>query len=279
MLISKKVEVGVSNKTITKYKNAGYTDIKQGDKIIIPIELLSKGSSLMVDVECDNCKKIFKKRYCLSHGKTYCEECGKVSYKLSCLEKYGVDNTSKLPEIHERIKETCKEKYGDKNYRNNEKRKETCLEKYNVENVFQLDETQDKFKSTCLEKYGVENPSQNAEIFSKQQQRRYEIKKHKETGLYYQGTYEKDFLDKYHTKLDIIKIEPIEYNYKKKKKKYHSDFYIPEYNLIVEIKSSYTFERYKKKNLTKERECEKLGYNFLFIIDKDYGNLENLFNN
>jgi hypothetical protein len=94
--------------------------------------------------------------------------------------------------------------------------------------------------------------------------------------LFYQGTYEKDFLDKYYDKLEIVKIKEINYIYKSKNKKYFSDFYLPMFNLIVEIKSTYTYEKYKEQNLKKKQSCIDLGYNFIFIINKNYSYLETI---
>ena len=71
--------------------------------------------------------------------------------------------------------------------------------------------------------------------------------------------------------------KPIHYNQVKKKylwnsknKVYHSDFFIPSKNLIVEIKSSYYYEKYSEINEAKRKETLKIGYNHIFIIDKDY---------
>lgn len=54
--------------------------------------------------------------------------------------------------------------------------------------------------------------------------------------------------------------------------RYYPDIYIPRYNLILEIKSNYTFNGYesgntgKYINFLKRDACIKLGYNFRFII-------------
>jgi hypothetical protein len=59
------------------------------------------------------------------------------------------------------------EKYGDKNYNNTTKRKQTNLEKYGVDNPRKSKIVQHKIKQTNLEKYGVENPLQSADIKEK----------------------------------------------------------------------------------------------------------------
>ena len=68
-LISTEVEVGLHSKNITYYENLGYkiprTKNKWGkitvplhSKITVNIADVPKNSSVLVDVECDNCKNI-----------------------------------------------------------------------------------------------------------------------------------------------------------------------------------------------------------------------------
>lgn len=52
--------------------------------------------------------------------------------------------------------------------------------------------------------------------------------------------------------------------------KYIPDFYIPKYNIIIEIKSKFTLNNMKDKNNAKRDACISKGFNFMFIIDKDY---------
>jgi hypothetical protein len=53
---------------------------------------------------------------------------------------------------------------------------------------------------------------------------------------------------------------------------------LPEYNLIIEIKSDYTFNKELKKNLSKQKACLDQGYDFIFIVNKDYTEFEKLLN-
>lgn len=68
----------------------------------------------------------------------------------------------------------------------------------------------------------------------------------------------------------------IDYLFENKKKKYHPDYYLPVYNLIVEIKSTYTYEREKEKNEAKKEAAINNGFNFIFIIDKNYSDFINI---
>ena len=278
MIISLSGKTNVSNSFSKLYKKLGYNGLKQGQIIYIPIELLSRCSTAIVDVECDYCgihlqRKYYEYNRNISNedGKFCCKKCTPIRYSKTCLKKYGVDNISKLSETHNKIKHTCLEKHGNENYRNTEQRDKTIL---NREGGYSS--IIEKYKQTCLEKFGVENASQCPEIFAKQQKRRFEIHQFRDTDIFYQGTYEKDFLDKYYDKIEITKIKEIDYVFENKNKKYFSDYYIPKHNLIVEVKSTYTYERYEEQNIEKEKTCIDLGYNFIFIIDKKYSNFETL---
>jgi len=228
-----------------------------------------------INAKCDYCGEVIsvkKSKYNANirkNGKFSCKKCGPDKYRETCLEKYGVDNIIKLPKTHDKIKHTCLEKHGNENYRNTEQRDKTIL---NREGGYSS--IIEKYKQTCLERFGVENASQCPEIFAKQQKTRFEIHQFRDTDIFYQGTYEKDFLDNYYDKVEITKIKEIDYVFENKNKKYFSDYYIPKFNLIVEVKSSYTYERYEEQNMKKEKSCIDLGYNFIFIIDKNYVDFE-----
>ncbi|MCK9476998.1 MAG: hypothetical protein M0R46_13820 [Candidatus Muirbacterium halophilum] len=194
-------------------------------------------------------------------------------YKKEMIKKYGVDNPSKLKEIKEKRSERLK----DTEYQ--KKMLDGVLEKYGIDNISKLEEIKEKKKSTCLENYGVENPMQNEAIFIKSQKSGKKIKQHTETGLYYRGTYEKDFLDFcYEHDILISKGKTIKYKKNNKNKVYYSDFFIDKYNLIIEIKSSYYYEKYKELNILKKRETIKQGYMYIMIIDKEYEEIKKLLN-
>jgi hypothetical protein len=181
--------------------------------------------------------------------------------KETMISKFGVDNISKVDYIKEERSESMKI--------NTDKYNEIIQSKYGS-NVSKLDWIKEKKKATTLKNWGVENPSQNSLLFEKAQKTGKKIKLH-DTGLYYRGTYEKDFLD--YCQLNSILVEKgpsINFMLNDKKKYYHSDFYIKEKNLIIEVKSSYYYEKFKDLNIEKEKSAISNGYNFLFVIDKNY---------
>ena len=74
------------------------------------------------------------------------------------------------------------------------------------------------------------------------------LTKQKYNHLTYQGTFELDFINKYYNKINIQNGMTIKYD---ENKVYYPDFFIPELNLIVEIKSDYFYKKYLLKNLKK----------------------------
>lgn len=112
-------------------------------------------------------------------------------------------------------------------------------------------------------------------MFLKSQKSGKKIKFHDGVNLYYRGTYEKHFLDFcVDNNVHIEKGISLKFKYNNKNKVYHSDFYIREKNLIIEIKSSYYYEKYLELNKIKEIETINQGYEYLLIMNKNYNDLE-----
>ena len=61
-------------------------------------------------------------------------------------------------------------------------------------------------------------------------------------------------------------IGKIQYTFKNTKRTYYPDFYIKSTNTIIEVKSQWTFDKWKDKNLAKQKACLQQGFNFEFII-------------
>lgn len=176
--------------------------------------------------------------------------------KLKNLQKYGVDNYAKTQECQNRIKQTCNIRYG-------------------TDNVLRA--KHEEIKQTNILKYGFEHPMQNSIIFEKQQNNAFRCGVFK--GIFYRGTYELDFLMKYYKKIEIKKPKSISYSLNGHKRRYHPDFFIPIYNLIVEIKSSYTYNYNIEMNEAKRKATIDSGFNFIFIIDKKYEDFKKILKN
>jgi hypothetical protein len=262
MIIDKLVKLKIGGRNIKHFRSIN-PEYKIYQEIEIPVELLTEGSNIKINCLCDLCGK---KRY-ISYQKY------RDSEKL-----YGGYNCQKCS--HKKREKTSLIKYGNKNYMGTESFKKKVIniinEKYGCDNIFQNEIIKDRIKEVNLQKYGVEYISQNEEIHKKIVKSSY--KKNELHGLVYQGYFEKDFIERYYNKIKISKIDPVEY-YLDKKRIYFPDFFIEEINLIVEIKSSYTYKLHEEKNLAKMNACKNIGYNFIFIIDKNYDEFEKIIYN
>jgi predicted AAA+ superfamily ATPase len=71
-----------------------------------------------------------------------------------------------------------------------------------------------------------------------------------------------------------MSVPQIDYWFEGARRKYFPDFYIPAENLIVEVKSTWTFANGDKleKNLAKRNACLAAGYKFEFYIYDGKGN-------
>lgn len=195
---------------------------------------------------------------------------------LTNLKKYGTEHYTQTEEFIKKSKETSLKKYGvlSPNQFDGIKNKKvlSMIEKYGYINNSLTEESKDKLRKTNLERYGVEYPMQVLEFAEKQQKNSKKIIKYNDT-LYYQGSYEKDFLDYISgIKLinDIKRGPSVKYNFNGENKIYYPDFYLEKYNLIIEIKSSYYYCKFIEKNIAKKQKCINDGYNFIFIINKNY---------
>lgn len=220
------------------------------------------------------------------------------------LQKYGIDIASKLPEVIEKNKQSHIKNWGDYAMRTNQilkKRKDTCnhryggvgmaspelfskmkntnIEKYGVEYYSSSNDWYDKCVNTALEKYGKEWVSKVDEINKKQQSGGYSYHDFEFPSgnvVRVQG-YEPMVLVELLTKYDendiVVGLQNIidevgffHYEYDNNTHRYYPDIYIKSENQIIEVKSTYTFNKEKEKNLLKRESVINKGINFKFII-------------
>lgn len=226
-------------------------------------------------MKTDDFKKDSLKTNLNKYGVKYAIQNRDIKEKVikTCFNRYGVSSPLKLEDIKNKILETKKLKYGDENYNNRIKYKKTCLEIFGFENPMLNLDIQDKLKKSMNKKYGFDFATQNEIIFKKMLKNGYKINKYED--LYYQGTYELDFLEKYYH-IGIKRCESIKYQYENIEHIYFPDFYFEKLNLIIEIKSSKWYQEHLDKNLAKQNACREQGYNFIFIIDKNYDTFDKL---
>ncbi len=93
------------------------------------------------------------------------------NYKKTCLDKYGVANTSGLSSTIDKRKQTNLKRYGTEWAINNENIKsgveKTNLERYGCVSPFGNANVREKIIQTFIQNYGVENPFESEEIKNK----------------------------------------------------------------------------------------------------------------
>jgi hypothetical protein len=209
----------------------------------------------------------------------------KNKIKKKILDKYGVEYSLQSPIIRNQIKNTNLKKYGVECSLQSEeikkKVKNTCIERYGVEHVSQSQQVRNKIKETCLERYGVEHPSQSKEIQERIQKNSKKYKEYKMPSgeiRKVQG-YEPFALDelvKLYEESDIItdrkKIPRIVYKLDNKQKYYFPDIYITSVNMIIEVKSTWTYTC-KEDNIEQKANATKLrGFTYEIWIYDSKGN-------
>lgn len=111
MIITREINIKISEANYHYFDNLGY-DISIGDKLNIPVELLSRGSHHKIECQCDDCgiKKevIFKNyiKYDNEWGYYFCRKCSEKKRKKSLQEKYGVEYPIQNKKIYQKMKQT-----------------------------------------------------------------------------------------------------------------------------------------------------------------------------
>ncbi len=160
----------------------------------------------------------------------------KSKIKQTNLERYGVENPAKAQESKHKHDQTMLTKYGSLSYNNQSKYKETCLKRYGVENPFQSESIKSKIKQTNLNKYGVGDYTQSQDYQSRHDEIQSKINNTKHSnGTFNTSKIEEEFasyLDQNHI---IYKRQ-----YKSDLYPFNCDFYLPDYELYIEVQGSWT---------------------------------------
>ena len=230
-------------------------------------EILAEGGAVALEVYPKYNQRLYIKFRCSCGTETskrfemlnvhripYCQPCGvkKVSDKIkkTCMDKYGVSNAAKTPDIIQKIKTVFDAKYGA--------------------HPKTTKEVQEKWVATCLEKYGG-HPNQNLEVQEKSEANSYHYKVYMMPSgnlVKYQG-YENlaiDELVQLYEEEDICigrsNIPSITYKINDIKHVYFPDFYIKSENKIIEVKSEWTITLKRGNVEEKAQATVKAGYKY-----------------
>ena len=189
-----------------------------------------------------------------------------TKFKQTSLNKYGVEHYNKSEkgrtilssilsseEVRNKIKQTCLERYGVENPSQSEeiqnKTKQTCLEKYGSEYYAQSQDYQsrqkdilNRYKQTCLERYGVEyyNQSEDGRARLSEKISSDEIQTKMNNTKHLNHTFSSSQIEtEFASYLDSQNIE-YKRQYRSKVYPFNCDFYLPKYDLYIEIQASWT---------------------------------------
>jgi hypothetical protein len=165
MLLTKIINVKVSNRTKKFFYDKGYKDI-DGYFYVDPNDMNDSNRS-KVECECDYCKsvsEIYWHNYLKQMGRNNiysCHKCHINKSRITNIEKYGMDSATKLDETKNKIKSTCLDRYDSECFLTSsigvEKIKKINYEKYGTEYPISSEIVRDKIKNTMLDRYGVDN--------------------------------------------------------------------------------------------------------------------------
>lgn len=209
------------------------------------------------------------------------------SYTQEIKDKISVKNTTNAGTRMMQLRENNQKKYGVNNVFQlvevKEKSKLTLLKKYGVANPSQSKEIKLIKEETCFKNYGVRHPAQNDNIHERQQKHRwkdYTMPSGEVVKIQGYENFALDLLLKSYNEHELVikrsEIPKIWYNKPQSDKlhQYTTDIFIPSENRFIEVKSPYTFEKYKEINLLKQKASIQGGFHFEFMIFNNKGDLQ-----
>jgi hypothetical protein len=205
--------------------------------------------------------------------------------KQTFIKKYGFEHATQNEEIKQKIINTNNKEYGGNSPMCNKeiqlKAQKTLMTNYGVTSPLLNNEILQKYKDTMMRLYDIEFWIQNVdnyeELLKYQKETKYKKYFLPNGEIVYLQGYEDYVLEKLLLKYklndilirnrDITKyIGKIFYDYNLGEHKYYPDFYIKSENLIIEVKSEYTYNVEIEKNNLKKEACLKNNLNFEFYI-------------
>lgn len=211
-------------------------------------------------------------------------KCIQQRYKETSMENYGVEHPTQSKEVQDKIRNTSMKNHGVPHPMHNEEiknkaiqnQKATVMERYNVDTIMKVKAFRDLCIQSCIEKYGSENPMHNSEVSQNALNKACKGK----TFTFPSGRTEHmqgyepeamdlllDFYDEDEIRTKRSEMPEIFYvGDDARYKRYYPDFYIPNENLIVEVKSWYTYQNNFRNTDVKRKACEYLGFEYILIM-------------
>lgn len=117
MILTREITIKITESNYQYYEDLGY-DVSIGENLIIPVELMSKGSHYKIKCKCDYCgvekDVIFKNyvKYDNTWGDYNCRKCSEKKRKDTLRKNYGVDYPIQNKKLMGKMKKTLMKKYG-----------------------------------------------------------------------------------------------------------------------------------------------------------------------
>lgn len=254
-------------------------------------KLISLNYSSKTEEEKQNIKLKRKSTNKLRYNVEHNFDIDRNKIKQTFIKKYGTNTPSKNLEVKNKAKKTCLEKYGTISPSLNkvvkEKGKMSSIKKYGVEFYSQTNNYKKQFKETCLKKYGVEhymkldeylNKCYSYKLFQMPSGKLIKVQGYEDfiiNNLLLNGIKEDDIVTNTN---EINRVTGrIEYNDNNIIRRYYPDIYIKSKNLLIEVKSDYTYNKQKRKTHLKLNAAKEKGFNIeLKIINKkEYDKFKN----
>lgn len=205
-------------------------------------------------------------------------------------ERHGVTCVLNLQENLEKAPSASKAKFGEKgplgNIECRKKRDETMEKIYGDKHALRCEKLKEKAVETTMRNHGVRHHAQSEKIYSKILSSAFKTKEFifpSGKVVPYQG-YEHYaillLLEEGHEEEDIVSchesVMGFMYEDGETKRKYYPDLFVPSSNLVVEVKSTWTYEKTpeeKQRVLKKLEACRREGYNTRLLVFSPKGEI------
>jgi hypothetical protein len=226
----------------------------------------------------ENIQNKFKNTSMTVFGFENPSQCASIKEKVenSNLEKYGVRRPIQNLKIRNKIKATNQTKYGCDFIFGSSHLTKKMNEIYGVDHPSQCQQLLNKTQETNLKKYGVIHPMKSTTVFEKNRKNCFRKKEYSwKTGQVsivqgYEPMVLNDLENSGYQFEDIVtdanNMPVIYYEFEGITSRYYPDIFIPNENIIIEVKSKYTLNVCLNRNNAKFDAVKLLGYNFKLII-------------
>ena len=133
MIITREISIKITESNLQYYEDLGY-DVSISEILLIPVELMSRGSHYKIKCKCDTCSiekdVIFKNyvKYDNKWGEYLCRKCSEKKRKETLQKNYGVDYPIQNKKVMTKMKITLMKKYGVDNISKRETKQNESIE-------------------------------------------------------------------------------------------------------------------------------------------------------